>query len=61
LIGGLIFDYFGTYAVLLMLAIPACLVAASLVAWLGPYPEFQELPSSSATSPRVGAAAGQIS
>jgi predicted MFS family arabinose efflux permease len=56
LIGGLIFDRFGSYAPLLMLAIPACLVAASLVARLGPYPEFKELASSTAASPTAGAA-----
>lgn len=61
LIGGLIFDHSGSYAPLLMVAIPACLIAASLVARLGPYPEFQELPSSSVKSASVGAAAGQIS
>ncbi len=56
LIGGLIFDSFGSYALLLVLAIPACLVAASLVARLGPYPELEELPGPEAASPKVAAA-----
>lgn len=41
-IGGLVFDHFGSYAPLLVSGIPAGLVAGILVARLGPYPEFQE-------------------
>lgn len=56
LIGGLIFDRFGSYSVLLVLAIPACLIAASLVARLGPYPEFPGPASAGATDEKLAAA-----
>lgn len=41
LLGGLVFDSFGSYALLLILGMPAGLLAGVLVARLGPYPEFE--------------------
>lgn len=39
-IGGYIFDSAGSYSPLLLIAIPACLLAGLLVSRLGPYPQF---------------------
>jgi MFS family permease len=41
-LGGLVFDSYGSYALLLILGIPGSLLAGFLVARLGPYPEFHE-------------------
>ena len=50
-VGGLVFDTFGSYRLLLILGIPACLLAGALVWRLGPYPEFKE-PSEEASANR---------
>jgi MFS family permease len=41
-LGGLVFDAFGSYALLLIAGIPAGLLAGVLVGRLGPYPEFKD-------------------
>jgi MFS family permease len=41
-LGGLIFDSSGSYSLLLILGIPASLLAGALVARLGAYPQFEE-------------------
>jgi MFS family permease len=52
-IGGFIFDESGSYDLLLMIAVPACLLAGVLVARLGPYPEFNPPVDHDATSSGV--------
>lgn len=56
-LGGLVFDYFGSYAALLLLGMPVALVAGFLVTHLGPYPDFERRVGSDETSrPRASAA-----
>jgi MFS family permease len=55
-IGGLVFDYFGSYGPLLTMGILAGLFAGILVARLGPYPQFEEHSHSHARTSRDEAA-----
>ena len=50
----------GSYDALLMIAVPACLLAGVLVARLGPYPEFNPPVDHDATSSGVIIGRGQI-
>jgi len=56
-IGGLVFDYFGSYAPLLTLGILAGLSAGILVSRLGPYPTFEDQQSPRALRSRGQAGA----
>jgi MFS family permease len=41
-IGGILYDLHGNYDVLLMLGIPAAVIGAALMLWVGDYPEVRE-------------------
>lgn len=44
LVSGIVYDVTGSYEVLIMAAIPAVLIAATMFLGLGPYPEFRAAP-----------------